>query len=48
MILARAEVARNISVVMALEISSLVPDESKLSPVDSLEIIKSVMGNKIL
>ena len=39
------EVVKNISAVMALEILSLAPDASKLAPVGSLRIIKSVMEN---
>lgn len=37
---------KNISAVVALEIPSLVPKESKLSLADSLGIIRSVAGNK--
>lgn len=46
MILARAVRVRSISAVVALEIPSLVPKESKLFLVDSLGIIRSVVGSK--
>ncbi len=42
------EVERNLRNVMALDIPSIAPDESRLSPVSSLGILRSVMGRKML